>query len=435
MNPYKDNFDGKVSKPSRKTDMYAFGLVAWEVLTQQKPFRDIQSESHLCVTVHCHNRPSLDSLPSDTPTDVVNMIVSCWDGLRENRYSAAKCFAILYETLESTSQATPDIILSHHTTCYKELLSNIVYLFNYSDLHVRWNANSWDGGRESFHNLLTNTSHTPLFETKGQYDWLLSEDERKSGGYSTNRRSSSSSSNNNSTHTNNNPNNRKPSISSYFNTNKNKYQNNDCNADINTQNGDIFECSVFIACIDAQYQSAEECMDELREAMFITPAVPIVLLITQANFLSWANEEILTLYHQASVCHTQINNTNTINTSTKKRRSIETPAMTHVFDISELSVEMFQLDHQLQLELQSAESDVHNSHSNNISHHTMATNTNTNTNTSNNNSNVVCINDVENMHNYSNVIRKLFARLETVVELTKNEKMNRLSLPSRQSQS
>ena len=42
MNPYEDNFNDKVVKASRKTDVYAFDILAWEVLTEKKPFPEFK---------------------------------------------------------------------------------------------------------------------------------------------------------------------------------------------------------------------------------------------------------------------------------------------------------------------------------------------------------------------------------------------------------
>jgi serine/threonine protein kinase len=51
-NPFAQNVDAQVAKPSRKTDMYAFAVLAWELLTQSKPFSSIANETVLCTKVH-----------------------------------------------------------------------------------------------------------------------------------------------------------------------------------------------------------------------------------------------------------------------------------------------------------------------------------------------------------------------------------------------
>jgi serine/threonine protein kinase len=52
INPYKPALDGKVAKASRKTDVYAFAMLSFEVLTETELFPDIISETVLCSRVH-----------------------------------------------------------------------------------------------------------------------------------------------------------------------------------------------------------------------------------------------------------------------------------------------------------------------------------------------------------------------------------------------
>ena len=116
VNPYEE-FTGSVAKSSRKTDMYAFAMLAWEVLTQQKPFAEISNESVLCSRVHKGFRPPLEVLPTDTPAAVVTMIACCWDKDRSKRQSAAQAFALLrFQQSQVTDGALfqYDAILSHH---------------------------------------------------------------------------------------------------------------------------------------------------------------------------------------------------------------------------------------------------------------------------------------------------------------------------------
>ena len=43
------------------------------------PFSNIQNEMALAVKVHRGERPSIHVLVRDTPQDIIDMIVNCWD--------------------------------------------------------------------------------------------------------------------------------------------------------------------------------------------------------------------------------------------------------------------------------------------------------------------------------------------------------------------
>lgn len=115
VNPYVE-FQGTVAKASRKTDMYAFGMLAWEVLAEERPFQDVRSESVLCSRVHKGVRPPLTRLPADTPGDVVCMVELCWHRDRTQRLSAVECLALLHAQLGSVggggaSSVRADVLL------------------------------------------------------------------------------------------------------------------------------------------------------------------------------------------------------------------------------------------------------------------------------------------------------------------------------------
>jgi hypothetical protein len=68
-----------VAAASRATDMYAFALIAYEVLTSQRPFQHVTSQAQLIKAVVKKNeRPPLAGV-KDVHRDVLVMIEACWD--------------------------------------------------------------------------------------------------------------------------------------------------------------------------------------------------------------------------------------------------------------------------------------------------------------------------------------------------------------------
>ena len=103
----------KVSTPSRCSDMYAFAVLAWELLTGIRPFQEVTSEMALCMTVHGGGRPDLMKLPSHTPPDVVEMIRACFDEDRSKRMTADECFVLLDHAHMCLSSCHFNIFFSH----------------------------------------------------------------------------------------------------------------------------------------------------------------------------------------------------------------------------------------------------------------------------------------------------------------------------------
>ena len=89
-----------VAKPSRRTDIYAFALLCWQVLSQRRPFSEVQGEVMLCSEVHKGYRPPLTKLPKDTPEEVIQMIQKCWDTDRSKRMTSMECVGILKASLQ-----------------------------------------------------------------------------------------------------------------------------------------------------------------------------------------------------------------------------------------------------------------------------------------------------------------------------------------------
>lgn len=112
VNPYSDEVDGKLARASRRTDMYAFAILSWEVLTSSKPFSEISNSTLLASKVHQGFRPSLDALPKEVPAKIVQMIQACWDADRDKRKTAIECYSILKRYYENMSKTPIDVYLT-----------------------------------------------------------------------------------------------------------------------------------------------------------------------------------------------------------------------------------------------------------------------------------------------------------------------------------
>ena len=84
---------------SRSTDMYAFAIMAWEIMVEKRPPHG--------------ERPSLRDLPPNTPLSVRTMMEKCWDNDRNKRWTAVTCYATLQQVEFAFSNKVYDIFLSH----------------------------------------------------------------------------------------------------------------------------------------------------------------------------------------------------------------------------------------------------------------------------------------------------------------------------------
>ena len=63
-------------KTSKASDVYSFGMVAWEVLSRQTPWADQATPRDIYLRVVIHgDRPAI---PADAPADIAEMLLGCW---------------------------------------------------------------------------------------------------------------------------------------------------------------------------------------------------------------------------------------------------------------------------------------------------------------------------------------------------------------------
>lgn len=102
-----------VARSSRKTDVYAFALLTWEILTQKQPFDHIKNEAALCSAVHKGERPPISELPTNTPPSIIQLIENGWSKDRALRPPALHFYSIAFSAYNILASKNSDIFFSH----------------------------------------------------------------------------------------------------------------------------------------------------------------------------------------------------------------------------------------------------------------------------------------------------------------------------------
>lgn len=88
-----------------KCDVYSFGMVLWEMLTQERAFADLPNLQKLMFAVVEEGRRP--TLPPNTPTSLRSLITSCWDADPKKRPSFS-------EILEQLDHVLVDVVVQDH---------------------------------------------------------------------------------------------------------------------------------------------------------------------------------------------------------------------------------------------------------------------------------------------------------------------------------
>ncbi len=131
-----------LAKPSRKTDVYAFAVLCWEVLSQLYPFNEVRNETELSAKIHQGHRPPIEQLPAETPSTVVRMIEYCWDADRSKRKSAIECFSILQHQEMIHTRIMYDVYISHDGSLSQVMVSHIFHRFAQQGIRAYYHGKS-----------------------------------------------------------------------------------------------------------------------------------------------------------------------------------------------------------------------------------------------------------------------------------------------------
>ncbi|NP_001036815.1 receptor-interacting serine/threonine-protein kinase 1 [Danio rerio] len=80
------------TRSSEKSDVYSFAIVLWVILTGREPYEDARSEDQICHCVCQGERPDEALIPPNTPTDITDLMKSCWHQDPLQRPSFTDCY-------------------------------------------------------------------------------------------------------------------------------------------------------------------------------------------------------------------------------------------------------------------------------------------------------------------------------------------------------
>ena len=111
---------------SPKFDIFAYGVVLWEIVTRQIPWKG--KGYHVIVFGVCHNGERL-SIPEDCPEDLAYLMRQCWQTDRRKRPSIKKILSVL-EKRHLPCTPTPQIFMGKLFACLLHLLTSKVLLLS-----------------------------------------------------------------------------------------------------------------------------------------------------------------------------------------------------------------------------------------------------------------------------------------------------------------
>lgn len=89
-------FEG--SKYTEKCDIFSWGIVLWEVLSRQKPFKDVDNTYSIMWKIHKGERPPI---VTDWPQPIQNLMTSCWATKPDLRPSMQLVVEVMHDLVQS----------------------------------------------------------------------------------------------------------------------------------------------------------------------------------------------------------------------------------------------------------------------------------------------------------------------------------------------
>ncbi|XP_073833665.1 TGF-beta activated kinase 1 isoform X2 [Musca autumnalis] len=89
-------FEG--SKYTEKCDIFSWGIVLWEVLSRQKPFKDVDNTYSIMWKIHKGERPPI---VTEWPQPIQELMTSCWETRPDLRPSMQKVVEVMHELVQA----------------------------------------------------------------------------------------------------------------------------------------------------------------------------------------------------------------------------------------------------------------------------------------------------------------------------------------------
>ncbi len=92
----------KRGRPSDKVDVWAFGMIVWEMLTRKLPYAEAGTQA---VIIHWIASGEKERIPEDTPPGLTKLIEDCWETDPARRPSATIVFDRIKALAEAEAKA------------------------------------------------------------------------------------------------------------------------------------------------------------------------------------------------------------------------------------------------------------------------------------------------------------------------------------------
>lgn len=64
---------------SVKADTYSYGIVLWEIMSRQPPYKNTNGPTVIYRVVNLNERPDISLVPADCPIQLMEIMKACWE--------------------------------------------------------------------------------------------------------------------------------------------------------------------------------------------------------------------------------------------------------------------------------------------------------------------------------------------------------------------